>query len=372
MRLHPIDGGDARAVLEALPAALDGARPLALGFAPASDDEVPDGTAAVIATSGSSGIPKRVILSASALRASGTATADRIGSGRWTLALPAGYVAGLQVLARSLLAGTDPILLDGKLTPDALIDVADRGSQYISVVPAQLAALVEAADDPRVLAALRAHEAILVGGQALSDVIRMRAAELRIPYVHTYGSSETAGGCVYDGIPLAGVSVQLIDEELRLGGPMLADGYLGDPALTTRVFETDEHGTRWYRTGDRGFILDGEVEVHGRLDNVIVSGGINISLDRVEQVVRSVPGLEQAVVLGMPDERWGESSIIFADWGAGDGGRMLDEARALVAEKIGRHARPVQLQGGEIPLLASGKPDRELLRRMIHDVPPRS
>ncbi|OJU41002.1 MAG: acyl-CoA synthetase [Microbacterium sp. 69-10] len=371
MRLHPIDGGDARAVLEALPAALDGVRPLALGFTPASDDEVPDGTAAVFATSGSSGIPKRVILSAAALQASGTATAGRIGSGRWTLALPAGYVAGLQVLARSLLAGTDPILLDGKLTPDALIDAADRGSRYISVVPAQLAALVDAADDPRVLAALRAHEAILVGGQALSDVIRMRAAELRIPYVHTYGSSETAGGCVYDGIPLGGVSVRLIDDELRLSGPMLADGYLGDPALTARVFEADEHGTRWYRTGDRGVILDGEVEVHGRLDNVIVSGGINISLDRVEQVVRSVPGLEQAVVLGMPDERWGESSIIFADGGVGDGGRMLDEARARVAEKIGRHARPVSLQSGEIPLLASGKPDRELLRRMIHDVPPR-
>ena len=192
MRLHPIDGGDARAVLGALPAALDGVRPLALGFTPASDDVVPDGTAAVIATSGSSGIPKRVILSAAALQASGTATAERIGSGRWTLALPAGYVAGLQVLARSLLAGIDPILLDGKLTPDAVIDAADRGSRYISVVPAQLAALVDAADDPRVLAALRAHEAILVGGQALSDVIRMRAAELRIPYVHTYGSSETS------------------------------------------------------------------------------------------------------------------------------------------------------------------------------------
>lgn len=371
MRLHPIDGDDARAVLEALPAALDGARPLALGFTPASDDEVPDGTAAVIATSGSSGVPKKVILSAAALKASGAATAERIGSGRWTLALPAGYVAGLQVLARSLLAGTDPILLEGKLTPTALVDAAEQGSEYISLVPAQLATLVDAAETPDVLAALRAHRAILVGGQALSDSIRIRAMDLRVPLVHTYGSSETSGGCVYNGIPLDGVRVGQVDDELRISGPMLATGYLGGPALTDRIFPTDEQGERWYRTGDRGFILDGEVEVHGRLDNVIVSGGINISLDRVERIVRTVPGLEQAVVLGMPDEQWGESSVIFAPVPEGSDGRwMLDEARTRVEAEIGKHARPVQLEGGELPMLASGKPDRETLRRMIHEVPP--
>ena len=369
MRLQAVDGDDARAVLAALPAALDGQQPLALGFTPASDDEVPEGTAAVIATSGSSGIPKRVILSAAALRASGEATAHRIGSGRWTLALPAGYVAGLQVLARSLLAGTDPIVLDGRLTPAALIVAAEQGGRYLSLVPAQLATLLDAADDPGVLAALRAHAAILVGGQALSDSIRMRAADLRIPLVHTYGSSETAGGCVYDGVPLDGVTVREVDGELRITGPLLADGYLGDPALTAQVFDTDENGTRWYRTGDRGAVDDGEVEVHGRLDNVIVSGGVNISLDRVERVVRSVPGLEHAVVLGMPDERWGEASIIFSGESGGDGAALLDEARARVAEQIGRHARPVHLEGGEIPMLASGKPDRARLRRMIHEVP---
>jgi O-succinylbenzoic acid--CoA ligase len=176
---------------------------------------------------------------------------------------------------------------------------------------------------------------------------------------------------VYNGIPLDGVRVGQVDDELRISGPTLAGGYLGDPTLTDRIFTTDEQGERWYRTGDRGFILDGEVEVHGRLDNVIVSGGINISLDRVERIVRTVPGLEQAVVLGVPDERWGESSVIFATTTAGDGRAMLDEARARVAAEIGRHARPVQLEVDDyMPMLASGKPDRELLRRMIHDVPP--
>lgn len=372
MKLHPVDSGDARAVRDALPAALEGAQPLALGFTPASDEQVPDGTAAVIATSGSSGVPKRVVLSAAALRASGTATAQRIGSGRWTLALPAGYVAGLQVLARSLLAGTDPILLDGRLTPSTLVDAAEQGARYISVVPAQLATLLDAAEDPQVLAALRAHDAILVGGQALSDRIRMRSDDLRIPLVHTYGSSETSGGCVYDGIPLDGVMVREQDDELQLSGPMLAGGYLGDAALTDTAFTLDEHGTRWYRTGDRGVIVDGIVEVHGRADNVIISGGINISLDRVERIVRRVSGLEQAVVIGMPDERWGEASTIFAADRGGDGARMLEEARERVAAELGRHARPAGLEiAPELPMLASGKPDRVRLRRMIAEVPPR-
>lgn len=375
MRLHPIDGDDPQAVREALPAALDGIRPLALGFPPASDDVVPDGTAVVVATSGSSGVPKRVILSAAALRASAEATAARVGAGRWTLCLPAGYVAGLQVLVRSQLAGTVPTVVAGHLSPEAFVDATRQAAGddlFISLVPAQLAALIDAAGDPAVLAALRAHRAILVGGQALSDSIRIRAMDLRVPLVHTYGSSETSGGCVYNGIPLDGVRVGQVDDELRISGPMLSSGYLGDPELTDRIFTTDEQGDRWYRTGDRGFILDGEVEVHGRLDNVIVSGGINISLDRVERIVRTVPGLEQAVVLGVPDERWGESSVIFATTTtAGDGRAMLDEARARVAAEIGRHARPVQLEvDDDMPMLASGKPDRELLRRMIHDVPP--
>lgn len=373
MRLHPIDGGDADAVRAALPAALDGIRPLALGFTPRPEDEVPDGTAAVIATSGSSGIPKRVVLSAAALRASAEATAARIGQGRWILTLPAGYVAGLQVLVRSHLAGTEPIVLRDRFTAESFVEATRRageGDLFISLVPAQLAMLIDAAEDREVLAALHAHRAVLVGGQALSDGIRMRAADLRVPLVHTYGSSETSGGCVYDGAPLDGVTVRRVGEELRISGPTLATGYLGDPALTDRVFETDEQGVRWYRTGDRGFIQDGVVEVHGRMDNVIVSGGINISLDRVEQVVRSVPGLEHAVVVGMPDERWGEASIIFADVTGADVMRLFDEARERVAAEIGRHARPVQLENGEVPLLPSGKPDRELLRRMIHEVPP--
>src|SRR5690606_41530397 len=133
---------------------------------------------------GSSGVPKRVILSASALKASAEATAGRIGAGRWTLALPAGYVAGLQVLVRSLLAGTGPTIVDGHLSPQAFIDAtrpAAGGDQFLSLVPAQLATLIDAADDRDALSALRAHRATLVGGQAPPDSIRLRAQDLRRP-----------------------------------------------------------------------------------------------------------------------------------------------------------------------------------------------
>lgn len=371
MRLRPVESADPGAVRDALPAAVDGARPLALGFDPAPDDIVPAGTAVVIATSGSSGIPKRVVLSAAALRASAEATAVRIGSGQWMLALPAGYIAGVQVLGRSLLAGLAPVLLEGRFTPDAFVHAtsAMSGDGFTSLVPAQLATLLDAAEArPEVRDALAAYRAILVGGQALPDSMRERAAGAGARIVRTYGSSETAGGCVYDGMPLDGVRLTAVDGEVRISGPMLADGYLGDDALTARAFTNDMHGTRWYRTGDAGTLApDGRLTVTGRVDNVIVSGGINVSLDRVERVVRSIPGLEHAVIVGVPDERWGEASVIFADVAADDARRLLDAARARVEVEIGRHARPARLETGNVPLLASGKPDRQALRRMARD-----
>ncbi|MBS1674660.1 MAG: AMP-binding protein, partial [Actinobacteria bacterium] len=253
MRLRAVDGADPDAVGAAVPGALDGAAPLALGFAPDAGDVVPDGTAVVIATSGSTGMPKRVVLSAGALRASAAATAARIGSGQWLLALSAGYVAGLQVLVRAHLAGTDPVVLAGRFTPDAFVAATARlgaGARYVSLVPAQLATLLDAAGDARVRAALRSYDALLLGGQALPIPLRERAADLGARIVRTYGSSETAGGCVYDGVPLEGVRVSSVDGELRIAGPVLADGYLGDPALSANAFTTDPDGERWYRTGD--------------------------------------------------------------------------------------------------------------------------
>ena len=381
--LRTADVTDHRGLLRAVGAALDGGAPLALGFEPGTADRVPEGTAAVIATSGSTGVPKRVVLSAAALRASAEATAARIGAGQWLLALPAGYVAGLQVLVRSSLAGTRPVGLRGRFAVGSFLDAVaelDPGRPTMtSLVPAQLATLVEAADDQGVREALGRLEAVLVGGQALPAPLRERATELGVRLVRTYGSSETSGGCVYDGIPLDGTTVRVVEGELQVAGPTLADGYLGDEAQTAERFVRDAE-VRWYRTGDLGDVIDGVVRVTGRADNVIVSGGVNVSLDRVEAVVRGLPGFGGAVVVGVEDERWGESPGVVVPGrelaGAGPSlpaGTPGDEeplgtVRAAVGAVLGVAARPsIVLPVAEMPLLASGKPDRTAIRRILRE-----
>ena len=368
--------------LDAVRDAMYGGPALRLGMLHDEGQDLPDEVAAVIATSGSSGIPKRVMLSRDALHASAEATARRIGSGRWLLALPRGYVAGLQVLVRSVLAGTEPVVLEGGFSPRAFAEATlpmlrtstDSCSEhlYTSLVPAQLASLVEAADDEAVRSALQAYSAILVGGQALPEQLREAAAGLGARLVRTYGSSETSGGCVYDGAPLDSASVRAVDGELWIAGPMLATGYLGDPTLTARTFVRDEHGIRWYRTGDLGIVEDGLVRVQGRADNVIVSGGINISLDRVERIVRDTPGLSAAVVVAVKDERWGEASVIVTPRGEvlrRSEADQLASARDAVAAALGKPARPVRLiVVDELATLASGKPDREAIRRIAAEM----
>ncbi len=380
MRLEPLSGDDPREILRALRGALHGAGPaLGLGMVHDLPAEVRAGTAVVVTTSGSTGVPKSVILSRDALIASALATADRVGDGAWLLALPATYVAGLQVLVRSIVADREPAWLTGAFSPQAFAAAAltmlstDRGERvptYTSLVPAQLSKLLDAAaHDESVLAALRSFETILVGGQAIPAATLERAQDAGARVVRTYGSTETSGGCVYDGRPLRGVRVRVVDGEVRVAGPTLADGYLGDPAATEAAFPRDADGTRWYRTGDAGIIEDDLLRVRGRIDNVIVSGGINVSLDRVERIVRSIAGLESAVVVGVADDRWGEAAVVVVPRGEAlrrSESVQLQEARTAVAEQIGAHARPARLVlVDDLATLPSGKPDREAIRAAV-------
>ena len=390
-----VSASDVGAVTDALRAALAGgpaAWPVATPQPPSTDEPtwlVDDGIALVVETSGSTDAPKRVLLSADALRASAAATEAALhGPGQWLLALPTHYIAGAQVLVRSIVAGTEPVLLDGEHFDPAEFAAASarldtRYPRYTSLVPVQLQRLVDAArTDPKVADALHVFDRILLGGQAASPALTLAADTLGVRITRTYGSSETAGGCVYDGRALDNVAVRIVGFStssghgpstssatvpgaVELSGPMLADGYLGDPERTASAFTTDADGVKWYRTGDLGELThDGTLRIRGRADDVLISGGVKVSLGEVERAVRAVPGFADAVAVRVPDREWGERAAVVAtrtDAAAASG--ALDAlAAATDAAGLPPAARPVRLElVDELPLLASGKPDRRAL-----------
>ncbi len=327
------------------------------------EQRVEQGVAVVLRTSGSTGAPRDVLLSAAALRASGAATLRRIGgAGGWLLALPPDHVAGLQVLARAALSGTTAHVMAAGPFRAARFAAATRalpasGRRYTSLVPTQLVRLL---DDETGRAALRAYDAVLLGGSGIPPTLldSARAAGARV--VTTYGMTETCGGCVYDGVPLDGVQVRLDGEDrVLLAGPVLADGYLGRPDLDASAFATDDEGTRWLRTADLGRLgAGGRLEVVGRADDVIVTGGVNVTPGEVEHLLVTLPGVREACVVGVPSDEWGQAVVALLVAGP-DGPPPLATVRGLVTEHLGAPAAPRRLVVvPALPTRGPGKPDR--------------
>ena len=381
--LSVIPAGDPVGVLRALEHRLAGSGAAVLPAAePAADaasaapvpSTVGHRIALVVETSGSTGRPKRVALSADAVLASAAASDSALGGpGQWLLALPANYIAGLNVLVRSIVAGTSPVIMrPGHFDADAFVTSASGLTEplrFTSLVPAQLLRLLEseAATD-----ALRRFDRVLVGGQATPPSLVERSRELGIRLTRTYGSSETSGGCVYDGAPIGTTAIAIVDGEIELSGPVLADGYLADPARTERAFVLRD-GRRWYRTGDAGSVVDDVLSVSGRLDDTIISGGIKVPLGEVEAIVRDLPGFATAVVIGAASDEWGEVPVVVneavdteaVDTGA-DAATALAAVRSAVSERLGRAAAPARIVVVDrLPLTASGKPDRLALRSAV-------
>lgn len=344
------------------------------------EDDPADPTALVIATSGSTGTPKGVLLSASALRASAEATHRYLGGpGHWLLAMPAHHIAGIQVLIRSLVAGTAPTAVDtaGGFRPDAFADAARRmpttdGPRYTALVPTQLARLLDDGDTPgdsgagAGLRALCAFDAVLLGGAATPPALLRRARQAGVRVVTTYGMSETAGGCVYDGVPMEGVSVHIDDGHsgdgsgvISLSGPMLARGYRHLPDATAF---TDS----WFRTGDLGRRNGERLEVLGRADDIIVTGGVNVAPGPIERVLTEHAAVREACVLGVDDPEWGQAvaaAVVPADPDAPPPAEIL---RAAVREQAGSAAAPKRITFlRQLPLRGPGKPDRHALRQAL-------
>ncbi|WP_018684865.1 o-succinylbenzoate--CoA ligase [Actinokineospora enzanensis] len=373
MRTLMVDGGpdSIRDLTDTLRAALldDAAAVLPVGPAERVDDMRPDlpaepGTAVVLRTSGSTGAPKGVLLSAGALIASAEATHRRLGGpGGWLLAMPAHHIAGVQVIVRSVLAGTPPgVLPGGGFTGDRFVAAAAdvlgmSGPRYTALVPTQLTRLL--AEGGAALSALRSFDAVLVGGAATAPATLARARDAGVAVVTTYGMTETAGGCVYDGVPLDGVQVRLTGQGLiDLGGPTLAHGYRLAPAETAAAF-----GGGWFHTADLGSLVHGRLEVLGRADDIINTGGEKVSPGAVERVLVAHPAVSEACVVGVPDAEWGHrvtAAVVAAP------GTDPAELASVVRVELGPHAvpRPIRLVP-ELPLRGPGKIDRTAVTALL-------
>ncbi|MDQ1200141.1 o-succinylbenzoate--CoA ligase [Rhodococcus sp. SORGH_AS_0303] len=373
----PVPSGDAvLGLLPRLRAVLDGTAEPVLPV-PADDDRerrrladalspgtpAEPGTAMVLATSGSTGTPKGALLGAAALRASAAATHTRLGGpGQWLLALPAHHIAGMQVVLRSLAAGHEPAVVDVStgFDPAHLVRAVASMSgprRYTSLVPTQM---VKALDRPDAVAALASLDAVLLGGAATPAPVLDRALAAGITVVRTYGMSETCGGCVYDGVPLDGVTVGLeADGRVRLGGPTLANGYRGMPDHPAFA----EAG--WFRTDDLGRLQGDRLQILGRADDAITTGGLTVVPRVVEDAVAGIDGVAECVVVGVPDPRLGErvGALVVLRPGVELSPESL---RAAVADALGPAAAPRQvLFVDALPARGPGKVDRAAARTTL-------
>lgn len=407
MRIEPLavpPGTAALSVLPRLALALEGGHPVAPYAAgspppdlpPHAVADLPDDLAVVVGTSGSTGSPKRAMLGTAALRASIGATHSRLsGPGGWLLTMPAHHIAGLQVLLRSLVAGTTPDVMDlsGGFSPATWTGAVDamvptEQPTYVSLVPTQLTRLLA---DPTATDRLARFTAVLIGGAATHPDLLVRAADAGVRAVTTYGMSETAGGCVYDGRPLDGTQV-LIDDvgRIHLAGTTVAHGYLGDPALTAQTFPVnlspnspdirarisgelgEKFSTHVFRTDDIGHLDDdGRLHVDGRIDDLVNTGGLKVAPRIVEEAVARLDGIAEAVAVGIPDAEWGQVLAIAlrrdttAPGHALTVSRLREQLRGILPD----HALPrALLEVDAIPTRGPGKPDRAAVKALFATV----
>lgn len=368
----------------------------------------------VLSTSGSTGIPKGAQLSGAALAASAEATEKVLGGpGQWLLALPPDHVAGLQVLLRSLAAGYEPVLMDvtQPFTPAAFIDAIHHMTgprRYCSLVPTQVRRLIQPLEDEdtgrtgsaggtcsagdyspaTIIEAVGSLDGILVGGAPLNPALRQACAHAGWTIITTYGSSETAGGMVYDGTPLPGTSVSIQspgssnEGRVLLGGPTLATGYRNAEDLFGSSAHAEPSGERggktnpvtnpfvdgWFVTDDIGTIRNGKLEILGRYDQAINTGGLKVLPEIVESAARRA-GYTDCAVLGIPSAEWGESVCLVIEHAGENTPYFLDrEETRHIREQLGlpSYALPTSVAVvGQIPLRGPGKTDRHTLRQIL-------
>jgi O-succinylbenzoic acid--CoA ligase len=306
---------------------------------------IEDGDALVVATSGTTGAPKGVVLTHAAVTASALATSDRLGvttSDHWLACLPLAHVGGLSVVTRSLVTDTKLTVLPA-FDAEAVMAAARDGATLVSLVATALSRI-----DPR------AFRRIVLGGAKPPAIVPLNASV-------TYGMTETGSGVVYDGRPLDGVEIRIgADDMISLRCPMLLRAYRdGSVPL-------DRDG--WFVTGDLGrFEPDGRLHVDGRQGELIITGGENVWPGPVEDVLRGRPRILDVVVLGEPDAEWGQRVVALV---VADPAPTLAQVRDWVKESLPSFCAPRRLVIVEqIPRTALGKPRYEAIRAQLDRTP---
>lgn len=283
----------------------------------------------VISTTGSEGAVKNIEISAAALIESANAAHKFLGAHRgdsWSLLLPTNHIAGINVLARS-------ILLESELKK------IEEKSDFTSIVPTQLYKALNGED--LLLEHLKECKAVLVGGARLPDNLREDAVTVGINVITTYGATETCGGCVYNGIPLEGIEIQINNGIIELKVPQMNLG-------------------NWIKTNDLGEIKDGKLIVYGRIDDIIISGGENVSLTLIEKFLENKFPNHIFLAVGMNDEKWGQSIGLLSNK------ELPENLSELISSELGKPYLPKKIRVvAELPTIGIGKFDRKAAARLL-------
>ena len=300
-----------------------------------------EGDALIIATSGSTGAPKGVVHTHDSIRALLNMSQARLhtdSSTHWLLCLPVSHVAGFSVLARSIVFG-NPISILPKFDESEVLIAVKNGATHVSLVPTTLSRI-----DPSVF------ESVLLGGAAAPP-------NLPANVITTYGMTETFGGIAYNGIPLDGVEIRVNGEHIDVRSPSLFRAYRG-----SGIHQANEG---WYQTGDNGSFTNNVLQVFGRSDDMIITGGENVWPSEVEKAAATFPGVERVAVVGVDDAQWGQRVIAFIVSSL-ENGPSLQDIRDHVKQQLPAFCAPSDIQLlSDFPTTSLGKVDFQALKKLI-------
>ncbi len=323
------------------------------------DEPVDPSIAAVVVTSGTTARPKAVELTWAGLECMARGFSAAIGADpaidRWLVCLPVYHVAGLAILARAWVSGV-PVTAHNGFDIDRVADAPEKsGATLVSLVPTMLKRLLDAKPDT-----LARFRCVVLGGARTPAALRRRAVDAGAAFFDAYGLSETWGGCVINGRPIADVDARLDDSGgIVVHGPVVMRGYRRDPDATAAAFTADG----WLRTGDAGVLDDdGRIVVVDRVRDLIITGGVNVSPTAVEEVLIRHPAILDVCVVGVPDDEWGERVVAHVVAQPATAAPTLDELRAFAGESLKAAQLPREVRTrAEIPRSSSGK----ALRRLV-------